>query len=171
MRKRDPITGLTHQQEVFAKAVAIGKSLADAYREAYPTSRKWKESSLHPKASTLADDGKVMARVAALRAMVTKKFAYTFENAMAEVNEALEIARATASSPNMVRALTLKAKLAGLLVNKIEIVDDPLKGMTHEDAKQLLDLLRSVEKNELVVAEEPGRSPAAPAISPSRLTH
>jgi hypothetical protein len=55
---------LTPQQETFARAIALGKTQADAYREAYPKSINWKETTLHPHASTLAASDKVRARVA-----------------------------------------------------------------------------------------------------------
>ena len=37
---------LTPKQEKFAQEVASGKSQADAYREAYPKSKKWKDETL-----------------------------------------------------------------------------------------------------------------------------
>ena len=39
---------LTPQQEKFALAIAAGNSQADAYREAYPRSKKWKAESINP---------------------------------------------------------------------------------------------------------------------------
>lgn len=59
--------GLTPQQEAFAQAVASGKSLAEAYRIAYPASLKWKPDSVHQSASKLMADPKVSPRVAELR--------------------------------------------------------------------------------------------------------
>lgn len=59
---------LSPQQEAFAQAVANGKSLADAYREAYPKSLHWKPESVWNKASNLIKHAKVLARVDALRA-------------------------------------------------------------------------------------------------------
>lgn len=59
--------GLTPQQEKFALEVAKGKSLAESYRVAYPKSKKWLETTLHPEASRLMARPKVSARVAALQ--------------------------------------------------------------------------------------------------------
>lgn len=59
---------LSPQQEAFAQAVANGKSLADAFREAYPRSQHWKPESVWSKASDLMKHVKVLARVEALRA-------------------------------------------------------------------------------------------------------
>ncbi len=60
---------LTDKQEAFCQAVAAGHSQSDAYRMAYNT-KKMKDSSVHSKASALAADGKVRARVQELKAAV-----------------------------------------------------------------------------------------------------
>lgn len=56
------------RHERFAQLIAQGRSRADAYREVYPRSRKWKESALHKRASALALTGEVSGRVEALKA-------------------------------------------------------------------------------------------------------
>ncbi len=62
---------LTPQQEKFAMGVASGKTQADAYREAYPRSKDWKDSAVHTNASQLMADTKVSQRVAELRERIT----------------------------------------------------------------------------------------------------
>ena len=57
---------LTPQQELFAQQVALGKSQAEAYRQAYPRSRTWSPEAVYSKASALAGTGKVSTRVAEL---------------------------------------------------------------------------------------------------------
>lgn len=61
--------GLTPQQENFANLLATGTmTQSDAYREAYPRSRKWqKAKAVHEAASSLAAHQKVAQRVADLR--------------------------------------------------------------------------------------------------------
>jgi Terminase small subunit len=57
-------TGLkSSQQEKFAQAIASGLSQSGAYRKAYPASLKWKDDSVHNKASALMRDARVAARV------------------------------------------------------------------------------------------------------------
>lgn len=60
--------GLTPQQEAFAMRVAVGTSLAEAYRQAYPRSQKWKPEAVWTAASVLAADPKVSKRVDAIQA-------------------------------------------------------------------------------------------------------
>lgn len=62
---------LTSQMEKFALGVASGKTQADAYREAYPRSKKWKDDSVHNKASALMRNAQVAARVEELRERIT----------------------------------------------------------------------------------------------------
>lgn len=78
--------GLTPQQEAFAMAVASGKSLAEAYRAAYPKSLKWAESTLWPHASRLSGDGKVSARIKALAQKVEERFAIDTEKLLREAS-------------------------------------------------------------------------------------
>lgn len=65
--------GLTPQQEKFAQAVASGKNQAEAYREAYPLSKKWKDASVHVKASELMANGKVSVRVREIQAAIAER--------------------------------------------------------------------------------------------------
>jgi phage terminase small subunit len=65
--------GLTPQQEKFAQAVASGNNRASAYREAYPLSKKWKDDSVHNKASALMRNAQVSARVSALQSAIAER--------------------------------------------------------------------------------------------------
>ncbi|CDN87344.1 Terminase small subunit [Hydrogenophaga intermedia] len=65
--------GLTPQQELFALALAKGVSQAEAYRQAYPRSQRWKADAVHQQASRTAADPKVSARVTELRRQVAEK--------------------------------------------------------------------------------------------------
>jgi phage terminase small subunit len=62
---------LTAKQEDFAKRIAEGMNQSDAYRSAYNTSRMT-DKSVWEKASELAKDVKVTARVKELRDMAAK---------------------------------------------------------------------------------------------------
>ena len=59
------------RHERFAQLVAEGRTQADAYRDAFPLSRKWKDSAIHPKASHLSD--KVGTRVRELQEELAKR--------------------------------------------------------------------------------------------------
>jgi len=146
MPQRDPVTGLTPQQETFAKALSLGKTQSDAYREAYPRSLKWKANSLHRQASTLASDPKVIARLRELGSKVNEIHAYTQADALAEANEAFLLARKQEDAKAMTSAVGMKARIAGLLVSKVEIQKTVLDGLTHDEVKGLLAILDQADK-------------------------
>lgn len=53
---------LTDKQEIFVQELIKGKSQREAYKIAYPKSRKWKESNVDSQASNLFKAPKVSAR-------------------------------------------------------------------------------------------------------------
>ena len=63
---------LTPNQEKFALGVAGGKTQADAYRIAFPRSKKWKDEAVHVNASKLMANAKVRLRVESLRNRITE---------------------------------------------------------------------------------------------------
>lgn len=58
---------LTNRQEIFAQAIATGMSQSEAYHLVFPSSNNWKPESVHNKASELAGNGEVLARVENLK--------------------------------------------------------------------------------------------------------
>lgn len=64
---KDPITGLTVQQDAFAHAVASGLNYSDAYRSAYNVSPDTLPTTIMPNASRLAADRNVLARIQAIK--------------------------------------------------------------------------------------------------------
>jgi phage terminase small subunit len=73
--------------EIFAQAIVAGKSQADAYRAAYPVSLKWKDESVHPKASHMSKNDTVLARVQELRKTVEKKTLWSIEESVKGLKE------------------------------------------------------------------------------------
>ena len=61
---------LTKQQEKFACELGSGKSQADAYRAAYPSSLKWKPEAVWVAASRLAAHATVALRVAEIQQLL-----------------------------------------------------------------------------------------------------
>lgn len=76
---------LTPKQEAFAVAVAKGMSQADAYREAYPHSKKWANQSVWVKASTLAANDTVKVRIADLIKKAAESNDVTVERLLREM--------------------------------------------------------------------------------------
>jgi len=76
---------LTSRQETFAAGVAQGLSQAEAYRQAYPQSAKWKDESVWQRASKLASDAKVQSRVQELLQKAAAANEITVERVLKEI--------------------------------------------------------------------------------------
>lgn len=122
---------LTSREEAFAQAIVSGKTQADAYRAAY--SAKGKKSTVHEEASKIIKRHKVATRIAELRAPVIAKLQYGLEEAMNEADEAYRISKGKENGGAMIAAVTLRAKLNGLLVDKKEIKHSRLETMSEEE--------------------------------------
>lgn len=78
------MSNLTPQREAFAAALAQGMTQAAAYRVAYPRSKDWTDKTVWSKASALAADDLVSARVAALVGQAAAKNEVTVERIVRE---------------------------------------------------------------------------------------
>lgn len=67
---------LTTRQERFVQELIKGKSQRQAYLAAYPNSKKWKETTVDSKASTLLKNGKVKERYEELKKLTEEKVTY-----------------------------------------------------------------------------------------------
>lgn len=63
---------LTNQQEIFAQEVVKHGNQSEAYRVAYPRSRKWKPETVWSESSTMMTHPKVSERVSELRALIER---------------------------------------------------------------------------------------------------
>ena len=64
---------LTQKQEKYVQELINGKSQRVAYREAYPSSRKWKDKNVDSRASNLLKKDKVLARYLELKDEIEQK--------------------------------------------------------------------------------------------------
>jgi hypothetical protein len=113
------------RHEKFAQQLATGKSASEAYVLAgYRPSRK--------NASRLRTNEGVVARVAELQAVAVRSTAITIESICPELDEANAVAREKGQAAAMVSASTLRAKLAGLLTDRVQ-VETSNGGMTLDD--------------------------------------
>ena len=135
--------GLTDKQEIFARGLFKGMTQVDAYKEAYPASKKWNISAAYAEASTLAKHPKVLQRLTVLRAPIERKLQYGVEEAMEEALQAFKLAAGTEQPGAMVAAATLRAKLQGLLIERKEISVTKMDGMGANDKSIVLEAARA----------------------------
>ena len=67
---------LTTKQERFVQELIKGKSQREAYKTAYPTSKKWKETAIDSQASRLFNNSMVHARYEELQKKTEEKIIY-----------------------------------------------------------------------------------------------
>lgn len=125
--------GLPPKQEAFAQAVADGKTLADAYRASYSTS-KYKPEALWVNASKLMADARVALRVRVLREQLAEKALWKREDSVSVLSE---IAHGGEKDADRVRAV---AEL-----NAMHGYDAPKKvAMTDKDGNDIPTMVHVV---------------------------
>ncbi len=112
------MAGLSEKQEKFAVAYVETGNASEAFRRAYPNSRKWKPSTVHSRASELLATGKVLGRIEEIKAQHRERHNVTVDSLTAEAFEAIELARREGQVGAYVSALQFIAKLHGLVVDK-----------------------------------------------------
>jgi hypothetical protein len=115
-----PLRNTRH--EAFAKALferpKTGMTLAQCYESA---GYKTKGHASQTMASRLSFAEHIQTRVSELQGAVASKAVISVESICAELDEANAVAKAHGQAGAMVSASTLRAKLAGLLREKVEI--------------------------------------------------
>jgi hypothetical protein len=137
--------GLTPKEEAFAQAIVLGKSGIDSHRVAYPG--RYSDKQRYEEASKLLARPKISQRVATLRAPVLERLRYGYWTAMTELGQAFEMAKANRNAAAMVSAVTLRAKLSGLLVEERKNNRDPFDGWTPEQVQEaLVEVRKAIAK-------------------------
>lgn len=101
------------KHEAFARALAEGSSLVDAYERAGYARNDGN-------AARLNGNDRIRGRVLELQEMAAKSTAVTVESITQELAEAAAFARDCAAPAALVSAIMGKAKLNGLLIDKME---------------------------------------------------
>lgn len=108
---------LTAKQEAFAKAIVEGKTQSDAYRSAYNVS-KMTDKSIWEKASALAADIKVSARIAELRERLASESIMSAQQRLRWLTEI--IMNSDASMSDKLKAADIMNKMQGEYVQKVQ---------------------------------------------------
>lgn len=106
------------RHERFAQELAKGKSQSEAYRQSGYTGAS---GTIDAGASRLVRNDKVAARLAELQGRASERAVVTTESLIAEADQIKDLAIAAGQYGPANAALTLKAKLAGKLVERAEV--------------------------------------------------
>lgn len=87
VKKKSNKQSLSRQQrvETFSQAIVEGKTQADAYRLAYPSSLKWTDKAVYNQASELAKTSEVLVRTNELKAEQKMKHNITIEKVIQQL--------------------------------------------------------------------------------------
>lgn len=110
---------LTVKQEGFCTAFVETGNASEAYRRSY-NAEKMKPASVNRKAKELLDNGKITARVEELRAAALERHEFTVDDMIVQLDEDRKFARECGSAAAAVSASMGKAKVLGLLVDKVD---------------------------------------------------
>ena len=139
----DALKNVKH--ELFVQKWHETGNKSEAYRDAYPGSLKWKDESVHPKASELSRRDKVAARYKSLQDKTVEEHGITITSLLLELEEARAMALQpdVAQSSAAVSATMSKAKLVGLDVVKIDhsSTDGTMTPVANMTDEQLLKYL------------------------------
>ena len=114
---------LTLKQERFAQLYIETGNASEAYRQAYDAARM-KAETIHVKASQLLGKDKVAVRIAALQAEHRVRHNVTVDSLTIELENARQLAHQIGQAGAAVSATLGKAKLHGLLRDKVELGAD-----------------------------------------------
>ena len=112
------MTKLTQNEESFCQAIITESNNSDAYRKSLYSTKNSSAATINRRACALLKKGKIVARVAELKARALERHDVTVDSLVKELEEARDVAKSEGSPASMVSASMGKAKLHGLLVEK-----------------------------------------------------
>lgn len=126
------------RKEKFAQCMAMGLSQRKAYREAFESSRDWKDNTVDSRASELYRLQEVRDRVQELKAQAASEAVMT----IIERKEWLTnlIVNSSDSTKNKLHAVDLLNKMDGAYIEKVEMsgeVNNPFAGLSTEELKRI----------------------------------
>ena len=123
---------LTPKQELFVQGIISGLSQRQAYRQAFSTSKKWKDSTVDVKASELLQNGKVLVRYRELLKQFSNMSLWSREQAFNEYEWLKNKARASIENEGIRQAnsnafLSALEGMNNMTFHELELIDEKLK--------------------------------------------
>lgn len=137
---------LTPKQELFVQGIISGLSQRQAYRQAYPSAKKWRDNVVDNKASELLKNGEVLVRYRELLKQFSNMSLWSREQAFNEYEWLKNKARSSIENDG-IRQANSNAFLSALDgMNNMAWKDFEL---TDEKIRQEIELLKlKIEKNQ-----------------------
>ena len=110
---------LTPKQELFVQGIISGLSQRQAYRQAYPSAKKWRDNVVDNKASELLKNGEVLVRYRELLKQFSNMSLWSREQASIE-NDGIRQANSNAF-------LAALEGMNNMTFHDLELIDEKLK--------------------------------------------
>lgn len=123
---------LTPKQELFVQGIISGLSQRQAYRQAFPNSKKWKDSAVDSNASVLLQNTKVLQRYRELLKQFSNMSLWSREQAFNEYEWLKNKARASIENEGIRQAnsnafLSALEGMNNMTFHDLELIDEKLK--------------------------------------------
>lgn len=123
---------LTPKQELFVQGIISGLSQRQAYRQAFPNSKKWKDSAVDSNASVLLQNTKVLQRYRELLKQFSNMSLWSREQAFNEYEWLKNKARASIENDGIKQAnsnafLSALEGMNNMTFHDLELIDEKLK--------------------------------------------
>lgn len=126
------------RHERFAQELAQGISQRKAYRAAFPASERWKDETVDSKASALAKNDKVLARVKELQEAAASKAVKTARERKEWLSSVMD--DTAEEMQYRLKACDMLNKMDGEYTNNVNIsgeVNNPMANLTTEELRKL----------------------------------
>lgn len=131
-RRYVPGRRITPKQQMFADAIATGMNYNAAAKQAgYKSTASAHEAKQHPLVREYLSS--IQSRAAAL-------VGHTVVEAMLEAKDGMDFAKETENATAFVKAVELRAKLSGLLIDRVEVFTADLKGAIEMAQARVVDV-------------------------------
>lgn len=136
---------LSGKRERFCLLLVSGKKASEAYKQSRPGC-EMTDHTASVRAFELLKHPEILKRIAELRLpavqQVRKAYKYSLEMALRECDEAYALAMALGQPSVMVGAVTVKAKIAGLVIDKKEVTHGVLDDLTTKELLRIRATLK-----------------------------
>ncbi len=130
---------LTEKQEAAAQAyIECGGNKSEAYRKAY-NAEKMKPETVWSRACELFKNGKVAARVLELQEKHAERHNITVDSITNELDENRKLAKELQNPAAMNTSTMGKAKIHGLITDRVELNPSDMKNLSDEDLQAIID--------------------------------
>ena len=129
------------RHETFAQGIAKGMSQRKAYHAAFPNSVRWKDETVDPKASNLAKNDKVSARIKELQLQSTSNAIMTATERKEWLTKLIMDAEGKHNTGDRLKALDILNKMDGEYTEKLQVngtINNPFAGMSTDELRKIV---------------------------------